>query len=91
MIRWGAQLSVGGVGQAKACCRSSQIQISLLRKKSSFRVGNTVHESIRIQIVRIPTLIYGHLQFFINIVPIDVPILLGLQELRLHSFLINYF
>lgn len=86
----GSQMSVGGLRQSKAYYKARGIPFSLNPSNLFFRFGSNTNKSLGIQIVRMPTPAYGRLQFHINIVSIDIPMLLGFPDLTSHNLLINY-
>ena len=86
----GAQISVCGKRQAQAYCKSVSIPMTLRPSNLRFKFGNTVSSSLGIMKFRFPCPDGGSIDIDIDIIDLDVPLLLGLRELRSHRILVNY-
>lgn len=90
----GAQQTVKGVKQAPAYLRqtndNSKIKKENQTPKKHFRFGNKAHVSIGIIEVRMPVADDVVLTFTAQVVPIDVPVLVGLNIMKKLKLLINF-
>ena len=87
----GAQISVSGKAQAMAYCHSRGIPFYLTPSVTKFKFGDHVSPSLGRLQVRIPTPNQsGNVSFTMDVVDLDVPMLLGLRELRAASLLVDY-
>lgn len=67
-----------------------KIPFSLSPSTMSFRFVNTTHKSVGILVLRMPTSTFGHIQFLIDIVDLDVPMKLGFPDIRTNNLLMYY-
>lgn len=86
----GAQVSNCGRNQAIAYCKSVNIPFVLRARKMQFKFGNAVKPSLAVMKCRLPCPYGGRLDLDNDLVDLDIPMLLGLLELRRHSLFIDY-
>lgn len=78
----GAQTSVCGRRKAEVYCKAVNIPLVILPSKINFNFGNVVSLSRGVMRFRLPCPDCGSLEMDIDIVDLDIPLLLGLRELR---------
>ena len=86
----GAQISVCGIRQARAYCKTVSIPLSLRPIQLSFKFGNKITPSLGIMKFRFPSPDGGSTDIDMDVIKLDVPLLLGLRELREHRLLVEY-
>lgn len=86
----GAQISVCGPRQALAYCRAVNIPFVLRPSQMSFKFGDFITPSKGLLKFRLPCPDGVSLDMDIDVVDLDVPLLLGLRELRHHKILVDY-
>ena len=77
----GAQRTCIGLKQAKALARQQGRKFNLRKSPFSFRFGDTRHQSLGQFIIRIPTPNNSFLEFTADVVPPDIPLLIGIDTL----------
>ena len=86
----GAQVSVCGKRQAIAFCKTVSIPFALRPSNLKFKFGNTVTDSMGIMKFRCPAPDGGSIDLDMDVIDLDIPLLLGLRELRDHQLLVDY-
>ena len=75
----GAKISMCGIKQSRAYCKSVSIPLSLRSCNLNFKFGNNVTPSLGIMKFRFPCPDGGSLDMDMDIIDIDVPLLVGLR------------
>lgn len=86
----GAQISVCGKRQAHTYCPMVNIPFIVRQSSLNFKFGDMVTRSLGKMKFRFPCSNGGSLDMDIDIVDLDVPLLLGLRELRCHRLRLDY-
>lgn len=85
-----AQQYVIGLVQAREYWACTNIPFSLSPSNTAFCFGPSSFPSLRKLPIRIPASSGGHFPLNVYVFHIDIPLMLGLDFLRLHSLLVDY-
>ncbi len=86
----GAQKSCVGLKAYKRYCDYTRTPIDLTPSNQSFRLGNIVHHSLGSTVIRLPTDSAGnYLEYETDVLYVDLPVLVGLDNMKKHRRYIN--
>eukprot|EP00172_Hildenbrandia_rubra_P002706 Plantae.Rhodophyta-Hildenbrandia_rubra.ctg37776.p1 GENE.Plantae.Rhodophyta-Hildenbrandia_rubra.ctg37776~~Plantae.Rhodophyta-Hildenbrandia_rubra.ctg37776.p1 ORF type:complete len:223 (-),score=24.76 Plantae.Rhodophyta-Hildenbrandia_rubra.ctg37776:95-763(-) len=86
----GAEVTVGGMPQHKACCKHTNTKINMRPSSQVFKFGDCIRKSLGIASIRMPLKDEAQfLEYDSHVIDLNAPLLFGLGSFKKYGFYVN--